>query len=162
MAAGGGHNTRINTKRLTAWAAITGGILLIPLIAMQFSEDVTWTVFDFIFAGILLFGAGLAFELVTSRMRNTAYLAATGVALGAGVLLIVVTGAVGVIGSEENDANLMYAGVPPRRPRQRHHRPIRTPRHVPRHARHCPRADHRRHHRARRPHGRQHRRPLVA
>ena len=112
MVADNGRNTRrVSTKRLAAWAAVVGAVLLIPLIAMQFTEDVDWTAFDFIFAGILLFGAGLAFELVTSRMRNTAYLAAAGVAIVAGVLLIVVTGAVGIIGTENNDANLMYAGV---------------------------------------------------
>jgi peptidoglycan/LPS O-acetylase OafA/YrhL len=102
---------RVHARRLAAWAAITGLILLIPLIAMQFTDEVKWTVFDFVFLGVLLFGAGAVFELLASRVRAGAYSAAVGVALAAGVLLVLVTGAVGIIGSEHNDANLMYAGV---------------------------------------------------
>ncbi|MDQ4105871.1 MAG: hypothetical protein M3157_01680, partial [Actinomycetota bacterium] len=42
---------------------------------------------------------------------SIAYRAAVGVALAAALLLIWVNGAVGIIGSEDNDANLMYGGV---------------------------------------------------
>lgn len=34
------------------------GILAIPLIAMQFTEEVVWTIGDFIIAGLLLFSVG--------------------------------------------------------------------------------------------------------
>ena len=48
-------------------------ILSIPLIAMQFSNEVNWSVFDFLIAGILLFGTGLALEFVikTVKTKNT-------------------------------------------------------------------------------------------
>ena len=34
------------------------GILAIPLIAMQFTKEVVWTIGDFIIAGLLLFSVG--------------------------------------------------------------------------------------------------------
>lgn len=49
--------------------------------------------------------------LKAKRPDNTAYRTAVGLALLAALLLFWVNGAVGIIGSENNDANLMYAGV---------------------------------------------------
>ena len=70
-----------------------------------------WTVFDFAFASALLVGVGGTYALVVMNTDNTAYRAAVGVALAAAFILIWVNGAVGVIGSEDNPANLMYGGV---------------------------------------------------
>jgi hypothetical protein len=39
-------------------------ILLIPLIAMHFSEEVKWTSMDFLVGGSLLLGTGLTIDLV--------------------------------------------------------------------------------------------------
>ena len=44
------------------------------------------------------------------KLRNP-YRSAAGVALATAIVLLWVNGAVGVIGSENNDANLMYFGV---------------------------------------------------
>ena len=99
------------TRRLIAWAAVVAFILLIPLVAMQFTEEVNWDLFDFAVMGVLLFGTGLAYELVARKGRAVAYRAAVGVALAAAFLLVWVNGAVGIIGNEENPANLMYFGV---------------------------------------------------
>ena len=41
--------------------------LLVPLIAMQFTEEVDWTAGDFVVAGALLFAAGLAFDRAIAR-----------------------------------------------------------------------------------------------
>jgi hypothetical protein len=46
-------------------------ILSIPLIAMQFTSEVNWSFFDFIVAGLLLLGTGLAIELVLRTIRST-------------------------------------------------------------------------------------------
>jgi hypothetical protein len=75
------------------------GILLIPLVAMQFTKEVTWTASDFIFAGILLIGTGLAYVGVTAVRKDPVYRSAVAAAIGTTFLLIWVNVAVGVIGS---------------------------------------------------------------
>ncbi|MFO7798244.1 hypothetical protein [Rhodohalobacter sp.] len=89
-------------------AVATGLILLIPFIAMQFSNEVVWTLSDFAIAGTLLFGTGLTYTLVTRKSGKIAYRLAVGFALFTGLLLIWVNMAVGIIGSENNDINLLY------------------------------------------------------
>ena len=86
-------------------ALATALILLIPLLTAP-----AWSLADFVLAGALIFGTGLAFVLV-AKAGNIAYRAAVAVALAAALLLVWVTGAVGIIGSEDNNANLMYFGV---------------------------------------------------
>ena len=63
----------------------TALILLIPLAAMQFSDEVDWGIFDFIVIGILLLSAGFAYELATLKMRSTR----SRLAVAAGVVLLV-------------------------------------------------------------------------
>lgn len=92
-------------------AGITAIILLIPLIAMQFTNEVLWDLTDFIVAGILIFGSGTAYTLITRKSGKSVYRTAIGFALLSAFLLIWVNGAVGVIGSEDNSINLWYFGV---------------------------------------------------
>ncbi|WP_230679186.1 hypothetical protein [Hymenobacter properus] len=92
-------------------ALVVALLLLIPLVAMQFSTEVNWSVFDFVVAGGLLFGAGLTFVLIARKWNNTAYRLGVGVAVAAGLLLVWANLAVGLVGSEDNPANLLYGGV---------------------------------------------------
>lgn len=46
-------------------------ILSIPLIAMQFTKEVSWTVSDFLTAAVLLLGTGLAIELVIRHVKTS-------------------------------------------------------------------------------------------
>ena len=105
---GGGR--RWSCWRIAAWA-VAALILLLPLVAMQFTDEVNWDVADFAFAAALLVGVGVPSELAVRKTGDAAYRAAVGVALAAAFLLVWVNGAVGIIGSEDNDANLMYGGV---------------------------------------------------
>ncbi len=105
---GGGR--RWSRWRIAAWT-VAALILLLPLVAMQFTDEVNWEVADFAFAAALLVGVGVPYELAVRKTGNAAYRAAVGVALAAAFLLVWVNGAVGIIGSEDNDANLMYFGV---------------------------------------------------
>lgn len=98
-------------RSVVGLALATAVILLIPLLAMRFTDEVVWNLEDFVFAGALVFGVGLAYVLVARKAGNIAYRAAVGVALAAAFLLVWAVGAVGVIGSESNPANLMYGGV---------------------------------------------------
>jgi len=101
----------MQNKNILLIALAVALILLAPFIAMQFTDDVAWSLFDFTFAGALLFGAGLAFELLTRKAQDLAYRAALGLAIMAAVLLVWINLAVGIIGSEDNPANMMYIGV---------------------------------------------------
>jgi hypothetical protein len=86
-------------------------ILLLPLLAMQITDEVVWDLADFAVAGALLVGTGLMYVLATRKAGNIAYRAAVGVALAAALLLVWINLAVGIIGTEDNPANLMYIGV---------------------------------------------------
>ena len=85
--------------------------MLLPAVTMQFTDEVDWTAFDFVFAAILLCGTGLLFELIVRRSPNLAYLFAASAAVANCFFLFWTTGAVGVIGSEDHLANLVYIGV---------------------------------------------------
>jgi hypothetical protein len=86
-------------------------ILMLPLLAMQVTDQVVWDLTDFAVAGALLVGTGLMYELVASKAGNIAYRAAVGVALAAALLLVWLNLAVGIIGTEDDLANSMYIGV---------------------------------------------------
>jgi hypothetical protein len=97
-------------RRMAGWLGVTGLILLIPVVAMQFTDEVKWTASDFVFASVMILGVGFAYELAAFR-GNAAYRAAAGVALAAAFFTVWFTGAVGIIGTEGNPANLMFGGV---------------------------------------------------
>jgi hypothetical protein len=96
--------------RIAAWSA-AGALLLVPLVAMRFTDEVKWTASDFVFAGALIGGTGLAFEFLARRSGSFAYRIASAIALAAMFMLVWFNAAVGVIGSEDNPANLMFAAV---------------------------------------------------
>ena len=87
-------------------------ILMLPLVAMQITDQVRWDLADFVVAGALLVGTGLAYQLAARKAGNVAYRAALGVALAAALLLVWANLAVGVIGEPDEPANAMYFGVP--------------------------------------------------
>jgi hypothetical protein len=105
---GGGR--RRNRWRIAAWSA-AALMLLLPLLAMQVTDQVVWDVADFAIFGALLVGVGVTYELAARQTGNTAYRSAVGVALAAAFILVWVNGAVGIIGAAGNDANVMYFGV---------------------------------------------------
>ena len=45
-------------------------VLLLPLVAMQFTSEVQWSASDFLVAGILLFGTGLLIEMVLRKTKK--------------------------------------------------------------------------------------------
>lgn len=83
-------------NKVFLWIALaTGLILLIPLIAMQFTSEVNWVLFDFIVMGILLFGTGSMFVL-TARKMDKKYRVAIGLAFTTGLLWLWAELAVGI------------------------------------------------------------------
>ena len=102
-------------KNIIRIILISLSILLIPLFAMQFTNEVTWSVGDFIVAFILIAGTGIMYELAiklaSKQKNNIVYQIAVCVALATAFFLVWLNLAVGLIGSENNPANLMYFGV---------------------------------------------------
>ncbi|MCB1025577.1 MAG: hypothetical protein KDB79_14365 [Acidobacteria bacterium] len=86
-------------KRITLILMIAASILLVPFVAMKFTNEVNWTGFDFIVAGALLFGAGIAIEIVLRAIKKTAHRLAFCAAILAAVLLIWIELAVGIFGT---------------------------------------------------------------
>ena len=106
----GGGGRRRSRWRIALWGA-AALLWLLPLIAMQFTAEMNWDETDFIVFGAMMAGACGAFELAARLTGNGAYRAAAAIALAAAFLLIWINLAVGIIGSEDNPANLMYFGV---------------------------------------------------
>lgn len=96
--------------RVALWSL--GALFLIaPLVAMQFTDEVRWDAADFVFAGILVGGVGIAAELAVRTSRSGAYRAGAACALAAAFLTLWANGAVGMIGNEDNPYNLFFLGV---------------------------------------------------
>ena len=102
-------------RRATGWRVARWGtaalVLLLPLVAMQFTDEVNWTGTDFAVMGAMLATVCGTYELAAWMTGNRAYRAAVGVALAAAFLLVWLNLAVGIIGAENNPANLMFGGV---------------------------------------------------
>ena len=102
--------SKVERGLLNPWRAIGWGgaavILLIPLIARF-----PWTPSDYIFAGLVFGIVGGTFELAVRRSGNIWYRSGAAVALGTAFLLVWINGAAGIIGNEDNPANLLFLGV---------------------------------------------------
>ena len=105
---GGRRGGRIG--RMAPWILATL-VLLLPLAAMQVTGEVAWGAADFAFMAVLLYGACGVWRLTASRTASFAYRAGVGVAVLAALVLVWMTFAVGLIGSEDHPANLLYGGV---------------------------------------------------
>lgn len=57
-------------KRLVTILTIAAALLLIPFIAMQLTDQVNWSSFDFLVMGFLLLATGLLLELVFRKIRK--------------------------------------------------------------------------------------------
>jgi len=92
----------MHNKRLIIILFISTIILLIPFILMQFTDEVNWTISDFILAGGLLYGTGLLLELAIRKIKNVRYRIAIIAAHLIFLILIWAELAVGVFGTAFN------------------------------------------------------------
>ena len=97
-------------ERLTRLSAI-GALMVIPVIVLRAAEGYQWDPGDAVFLIILLGIVAIAHEVMLRVSDRKAYGAAVGLAVFTGLAQIWVNLAVGIIGSEDNPANLIYAGV---------------------------------------------------
>lgn len=105
---GGGR--RGSRWRIAVWGT-AAFLLLLPLAAMQFTNEVNWDETDFIVFGAMLAVACGTCELAARMTGNNAYRAAVGIAVAAAFILVWMNLAVGILGAEDNPANLMFGGV---------------------------------------------------
>ena len=60
----------MQNKRLIIIVLISASLLLIPLITMQFTDEVNWILSDFVIAGALLLGTGLMIEACAKKDKE--------------------------------------------------------------------------------------------
>ncbi len=89
----------MKNKRVGIILVIVVLLLLIPLIAMQFTQEVDWNLTDFLVMGVLLLGTGLLCEFVLRKAKSNKHrILLCGVILLA-LFLIWAELAVGIFGS---------------------------------------------------------------
>jgi hypothetical protein len=93
--------------RIVVWGG-AAALLLAPLVAMRFTDQVRWTGSDFAIFGVMLALPLGVLELAMRTGTSLAYRAAVAVALGAAFLMTWVNLAVGVIGGEDSPLNLLF------------------------------------------------------
>ena len=89
----------MKNKRLINILLTTAILLLIPLIAMQFTDEVNWTLSDFVVAATLLLGTGLMCELVLRNINKLKYRIAICGAFLFALIMIWVELTVGILGT---------------------------------------------------------------
>ncbi len=109
----------MRTTNYLRWVVVTAVVLAVPALAMTFNvafpdpgsgnDGVNWGPMDFAIVGVLVLGAGILFEYASSRGRSVAHRAAVGIAVAAGLFLVWVNLAVGMMDVEPG--NLMYVVV---------------------------------------------------
>ncbi|MEH3115590.1 hypothetical protein [Pedobacter terrae] len=85
--------------RIIIMLSVIASILVIPLVAMQFTNEVNWTLSDFIIAGALLLSTGLAIELVIRNLKTGTLRTIVLVAILLALFLIWAELAVGIFGT---------------------------------------------------------------
>ncbi len=86
-------------KNISALTFVTAALLLIPLIAMQFTTEVNWNWFDFAVMGTLIFGTGLTYLFLSRISTTTTHRVVLAVLLLAAFVLTWAELAVGIFGT---------------------------------------------------------------
>ena len=85
-------------KRLIFIVLIPLSLLLIPLIGMQFNDEINWTLLDFVIAGFLLIGTSFLADLVIRKIKDKKYRIIILVCLLVALILLWAELAVGIFG----------------------------------------------------------------
>ena len=78
---------------------ITAGLLSIPLIAMQFTSEVNWSLFDFSIGGVLIFSVAMGIQWIGYKIKNRNHRVLVIIASLIVFLLVWAELAVGIFGS---------------------------------------------------------------
>ncbi len=90
---------QIQSKRFLFIILASAAVLTFPLVAMRFTDEVKWTVFDFIVAAVLLFGTSLAIEIALRVLSSLWSRVAACAVILLGLFLVWAELAVGVVGT---------------------------------------------------------------
>jgi hypothetical protein len=85
--------------------------MLAPVIAARLTDEMAWDPADFTLVAIMLAAACGFWELAMRKNRNLAFAGGALAAGSAALLLFLVNGAVGLAGTEDDPANLLFFGV---------------------------------------------------
>jgi hypothetical protein len=109
----------MQTKNYLRWVLVTAAVLAVPAVAMALNlgvpdpgsgtEGVNWGPMDFAVMGALVLGAGVLYEYASTRAGSLAHRAAVGIAVAAGLGIVWVNLAVGMMDVEPG--NLLYVLV---------------------------------------------------
>lgn len=105
-----GRGWRSTPWRIAAWST-AAGLMLLPVVVQLVRGNFGWSAADFVFVAIVLFAGCFIFDLAARKAPNFAYLAGSAAGLAAGFGLLVVNGAVGLVGSEDEAHNLLFGVV---------------------------------------------------
>jgi hypothetical protein len=89
----------VQHKRLLIILLSVPLLLLIPLIAMQFTTEVDWSILDFLVMGVLLSSAGLICDLILRKVKKDNHRIVFLVAIVVTFLLIWAELGVGIFGT---------------------------------------------------------------
>lgn len=89
----------MKNKRLIIILSIVGALLMIPLVAMQFTDEVRWSGFDFLVMGVLLAGTGLVCEFILRKVKKTSNRLILCLAVVGALVLVWMELAVGIFGT---------------------------------------------------------------
>ena len=89
----------MKNSRFLKLLGIVAAILLIPLITMQFTDEVNWELSDFVVFGVLLLVIGLLIDLVSRKLSQSKYKTLIIIAIVLLFLLIWAELGVGIFGT---------------------------------------------------------------
>lgn len=96
--------------RIIGWGGL-GCLLLLPAVAMQFTDEVNWDESDFIVAGLVFSIVGGLVELAVRLSSNWFYRIGAFFGIFSGFVVVWSNLAIGMIGNENNPINLLFIAV---------------------------------------------------
>lgn len=96
------------SRRFMLWLG-AAALMVLPILPERLSGEVPWQADDFAFLALLLLLAGVAFEIAARTPPPRAFRIAVLIAVAAGLVQLWLNVAVGIIGSENNPANWLFA-----------------------------------------------------
>lgn len=89
----------MKAKHIFIILLIVIGLLLIPFIAMQFTDEVQWGVFDFVVMGAILLFTGILIEISLRKIKNQQYRFLVILVFILLMILVIAEMAVGIFGT---------------------------------------------------------------